>query len=235
MTRNSLAPCCGSISGARTKHPTLSWDDWRMMRLRKIMSVALRRFIPPACHWRSYHNYLWSQFLWSCVLRAACWSHFVINLITLCDQLDHTLWSTWSHFVINLITLCDQICDQNLWSGSWLSHAINKANTWLTFLFTWLVKNHYPWVMSPVSGIFLAQSNINRERIEWVQSTNEAITSSLLIIIKVLQKMGGNKAVIVDPYMGLQLRRNICAMLQLQHIIAGGVFICMCAFFQEPH
>ena len=51
----------------------------------------------------------------------ACWSHFdhkfwsqsVIKLITLCDQVDHTLWSSWSQSVINLVILCDQ----NLWSS----------------------------------------------------------------------------------------------------------------------
>ena len=37
------------------------------------------------------------------------------TLITLCDQVDHKMWSFWSQIVIKLITLCDQN-DHTLWS-----------------------------------------------------------------------------------------------------------------------
>ena len=87
----------------------------------------------------------------------------MINLITLCDQADHILWSSWSqnvikevitmtylptyyvllwsHFVINLITLCDQL-DHKVWSN-WSQSVITfviKICDQVRDYITWLIK-----------------------------------------------------------------------------------------------
>ena len=120
MTRCPLAPCIVSAQsdGDWTRplslpHPTLSWqfeDD-------NVSGIAK---IPPAGHWRSYRNYLWSQLI--------C-DHVDFVLITYCDQ-----WSIWSKNVT-------KTCDQNLWSSHMIKSRDFSSLTRDMLLVTWLLEN----------------------------------------------------------------------------------------------
>ena len=106
------------------------FTELRSVTYRKIPETGLIRH--GWCFFISHVNIKFSHVLaiLNHVSQSRTWSQILItNLITNCDQIDHTLWSSWSHFVIKLITFCDQV-DHKMWSKKWsqISNIVMSGN-----------------------------------------------------------------------------------------------------------